>query len=71
MAMMEEGYSLVKMFHRYCLHHGSIKSANILHTSEFDGTPQTSLHITFADGSKSQIFFVGSNSMNGIVSEVR
>lgn len=69
--LMDEGYSIVKQMHRYCLHHGSIKSASLMHTTEFDGTPQTSLHITFADGTKSQIFFIGSNSTGGIVSEVR
>lgn len=57
--------------HLFCAHHPSIKNAHMSYTTDFDGTPQTNLYVTFADGNKTTVGFVASGSMVGIVSEVK
>lgn len=66
-----EFYKILRAFHQECIKYGYIKSALIQHTSEFDGTPQTSFHVTFADGNKASIAYIATGSMVGIVSEVK
>ena len=68
---MNEANQVVKAMHMLCVHHPSIKHAYISYTTEFDGTPQTNLYITFVDGNKTTIGYVASGSMVGIVSEVK